>query len=124
MLAPLPASSAPKPKRREKLDLAPIQPLLDSIQASWSPTQIWLFGSRARGTATPQSDWDLLVVVSDELAPSLEADPRVVWRLQRQARVRSDVIPCGQSDFESASEVPNLLAYEAKQHGVLIYERA
>lgn len=124
MLAPLPTSTAPKPKRRKKLDLAPIQPLLDAIQAAWDPAQIWLFGSRARGTATPQSDWDLLVVVSDELAPSLEADPLLVWRVQRQVRVRADLIPCGQSDFVIASEIPNLLAYEAKHHGVLIYGHA
>jgi predicted nucleotidyltransferase len=130
MLAPSPKPKtrpkldlAPKPKRAKKLDLAPILPLLDLIRASWDPHQVWLFGSRARGTATPQSDWDLLVVVPDDLAPALE-DPLVPWRLTRQARARADVIPCGERDFKAAAEVPNLLSYEAKHHGILLYERA
>ena len=32
---------------------------------------LWLFGSRARGDARPDSDYDLLVVV-DEVSPDLE----------------------------------------------------
>lgn len=40
--------------------------------------EIWLFGSKARGEATPDSDLDLLVVVRD-LAPSIR------WRIREIA---------------------------------------
>ncbi len=35
------------------------------IQARWNPARIVLFGSRAKGTARPTSDFDLLVVMDD-----------------------------------------------------------
>jgi predicted nucleotidyltransferase len=31
----------------------------------YDPRGVWLFGSRARDTARPQSDWEILVVVDD-----------------------------------------------------------
>ena len=39
--------------------------LLDPVVASVDPVEVWLFGSRARGEARPDSDWDLYVVVDD-----------------------------------------------------------
>lgn len=105
------------------IDLQPIQGLLRLIEEAWQPQAIWLFGSRARGQAHDDSDWDLLVVVPDELAARLEAEPLAGWELRRQARVRADVIACGASDFREGAKVPNTLAYEATHAGRLIYER-
>lgn len=39
--------------------------LLDSVIRHLDPIEVWLFGSRARGDARPDSDWDLYVVVDD-----------------------------------------------------------
>ncbi|MFH0793168.1 MAG: nucleotidyltransferase domain-containing protein [bacterium] len=39
--------------------------------------EIWLYGSRARGDAAPDSDWDLLVVVDGDVDDVRE---RRVWR--------------------------------------------
>jgi predicted nucleotidyltransferase len=55
--------AVPTPPRH--VDVAPIQMLLDRIVSRWRPKQVWLFGSRARGDSTPESDWDLFVVVDD-----------------------------------------------------------
>ena len=35
----------------------------DRLVVSLQPEAIWLFGSRARGEAGPDSEWDLLVIV-------------------------------------------------------------
>lgn len=104
------------------LDLSPIQVLLRLIEETWAPLTIWLFGSRARGQARADSDWDLLVVVPDEVAAQIGADPLAGWNLRRRAGVRADVIVCGESDFREGSKVPNTLAYEAAHEGILIYE--
>ncbi len=88
----------------------------------WAPEQIWLFGSRARGDAGPESDWDLLVVVPDGLSDSA-LDPVVAWRLQRESGVSADLVLCRASDFREDRTTPNTLAFEAAHRGVLLYER-
>jgi len=103
------------------IDLAPAWPLLDRVLREWEPEQVHLFGSRARGHANPDSDWDFLVVVPE--ASVAAADPLVPWRLRSDTGVRADVIVYSSHDFEAERAVPNTLAYEAASGGVALYER-
>ncbi len=64
---------------------SPLDTLVARIVDAWSPAQIWLFGSRARGDAQDYSDWDLLVVLPDSYPGDL--DPIETWRIGREARV-------------------------------------
>lgn len=82
---------------------------------------MWLFGSRARGDARPWSDWDLLVVVPDDVDERL-LDPRCAFRLQKGSGVYADVIPCLASEFQESRSVVNTICYAAASEGVLIYE--
>ncbi len=116
MSQPLPP---PLDARGQAIDLAPISRLLDLIEQAWHPKAVWLFGSRARGRAHEESDWDLLVVAPD--GESAIDDVRAGWFMARKAQVRSDVILCGASEFEDARETVNTLAYEATHFGVVIY---
>src|SRR6478609_3404204 len=77
-------------RKGRTIDLAPAWPLLHRVLRDWSPERIQLFGSRARGEAHPDSDWDILVVVPE--ASSATADPLVPWRLRRDSGVRADVV--------------------------------
>lgn len=104
------------------IDLSPTTPLLTRILDSWRPDQIWLFGSRARGSATGASDWDFLVVVPDDLSDDA-LDPLVAWEMRRRSGVLADIIPCRTMEFHEDSSTPNTLAYEAAKQGVLVYER-
>jgi len=106
-----------------EVDTAPIAALLRLIVEAWEPEAIWLFGSRARGTAGVDSDWDLLAVVPDEVAERGATDPLAGWELARRAGARADVVATAASDFDDGEKVPNTLAYEAAHHGVLLYER-
>lgn len=36
--------------------------------------QVWLYGSRARGTAKPDSDWDLLILLNQSRVTSKDED--------------------------------------------------
>jgi predicted nucleotidyltransferase len=103
------------------IDVAPIQLLLDRIVSRWHPQQVWLFGSRARGDSTPESDWDLFVVVDDN-ADDEELDPGVGRRLRRECGVRADVIPWRASEFTEFRRTPNTLAYSVANEGVLLQE--
>lgn len=104
------------------IDVTAIEPLLDRIVARWHPQQVWLFGSRARGDATPDSDWDLFVVVDDGIEDD-ELDPRIGRLLRRECRVRADVIPWHASEFTEFRDTPNTLAYSVARDGVLLHER-
>ena len=104
------------------VDVSAIRVLLERIIAHWHPQQVWLFGSRARGDATPESDWDLFVVVDDGTADA-ELDPGVGRRLRRECGVRADVIPWRASEFAAFRRTPNTLAYSVASDGVLLHER-
>ena len=101
--------------------MVPAWPLLNRMLREWAPEQIQLFGSRARGDANPDSDWDILVVVPE--ASFVAADPLVPWRLRRDSGVRADIIVYSSREFEAERDVPNTLAYEAASAGVALYER-
>lgn len=103
------------------IDLAPALPLLERVLREWAPARIQLFGSRARGDANRDSDWDFLVVVPE--ASSASVDPLVPWRLRRDTGVRADVVVYTAADFEAERAVPNTLAFEAASAGVALYER-
>lgn len=99
-----------------------IRALRRRIVEAWDPEQVWLFGSRARSSTDTESDWDLLVVVPDEIEESA-VDPVSAWRLRKHAGVRADIVPCRASDFREDRTTPNTLAFEASTRGQLLYER-
>jgi predicted nucleotidyltransferase len=107
---------------RPAIDLSSIELLLGEIEAAFQPEQVWLFGSRARGDARPESDWDLFVVVPDA-SPDAMLNPLVAWRLAKKAGVCADVIPCRASDFRDSRDTVNTLAYTIARDGVLVRER-
>jgi predicted nucleotidyltransferase len=109
--------------RDANIDLGPIRSVLARVIDRWQPLQIWLFGSRARGAARPDSDWDLLAIVPDCPDPADFDDPLTVWRVKREPGVSSDLVVYRASDFEADKTVPNTLAYSTKLDGVLVYER-
>jgi len=56
----------------------------------YHPERVYLFGSVARGDASPDSDYDLMVVVPDEAPPELQSSKAacaVLWELRMPADV-------------------------------------
>lgn len=105
----------------EALDVRPIDHLLVRIVDEFRPIEIRLFGSRARGESSASSDWDLFVVVPDDLEAA--DDLFAGYRLRRETRTRADIVLCPLAEFREDRDTPNTLAYEAVHHGVVIYER-
>ena len=86
--------------RGRTLDARPIEVLLERMIIELRPVEIRLFGSRARGDASAASDWDLFVVVPDDLEAA--DDLFVGYRLRRETRTRADIILCPLSEFIEA----------------------
>jgi predicted nucleotidyltransferase len=94
--------------------------LLSRIIEAMRPDQIWLFGSRARGGARANSDWDLLVVLPDD-ATDDDLDLMRAWQTVRDLRIPADVIPVRRSEFEEARDHAGTLVRTVVGEGKQIY---
>jgi len=82
-------------------------------------TGILLFGSRARGDARPDSDYDLLIVY-DGPHPHREAKLQVRRRF-RLPSFSMDLFVMSSTDFARRRNVPNSMAREASENGVVCF---
>ncbi|QGG89878.1 hypothetical protein GH983_05115 [Agrobacterium sp. MA01] len=96
-----------------------LQTLLARIDAACNPIEVILYGSRARGDANAQSDWDLKVIVSDD-APETVMSPLFGWRLQEGSGVHADVSVARLSEFQADLEVANSAASHIVDDGILL----
>jgi len=96
--------------------------LLHRVIARLNPRRVILIGSRARGEADSDSDWDLIVVVDDDVA-----DERIGWRALDEARRgfagAVDLLPCREAAFRRRAGVVGSLPWIAATHGVVVYQR-
>lgn len=105
-------------------DLEIAQKLRDLVlQADGSRVRrIILFGSRARGEARPDSDFDLLIVVRN-IAPGEKRSYRLaLYRAFQGAGVAAEPWVMDEEEFEETRGVIGGLAYPAWKEGVLLYE--
>jgi uncharacterized protein len=94
--------------------------LLDRIVPALAPEAVYLFGSRARGEETADSDYDLLVVVPDETPAETMCLTRTC-ALSRGTGIPADVIACRRSWFEQGRDQVGTLSYKAVREGILIH---
>jgi len=96
--------------------------LLKSIVEVYAPRRVVLFGSRARGDATADSDIDVVVVLDDDAPPEA-----LSWRRRNAARDGYtgpvDIIPCREKVLTDRARAPGSFAATVLSEGVVIYER-
>jgi predicted nucleotidyltransferase len=97
--------------------------LLQRVVQHLDPIRIFVFGSRASGTVHQDSDWDLLVVVDDNIAPE-RIGWQAVYDARRGIRGAIDLIPFRDSNFRRRERIIGSLPWIVCNHGVLIYERS
>jgi len=102
------------------IELSPIKSLIALIREHCNPVSVWLFGSRAKGVAREDSDWDLLVVLPDDTPEEEMFDEFPPSRLRRLTKVNADIVYCNDTEFAEATSVPNTLAYEVARSGLVI----
>ncbi len=81
--------------------------------------QIFLFGSRARGEAGPDSDWDFYVLVEGDLA--FAQRQQLLTEIKRdlaRLHIPNDVILRSAQQFHRTKNSPGHLAYDVAREGV------
>lgn len=87
---------------------------------AYQPNRLYLFGSVARETGGPDSDYDLLVVVPDD-APAERRQSRLAYVALRGTGVAADVLVCTQSYFDDRLELHASLPSTIVREGVLLH---
>ena len=90
------------------------------LVAAYRPERIYLFGSRARDEAGPDSDLDLLVIVPDDAAPE-RCRSRLAYEVLRGTGVATDVLVWTRSYFERRRSVPASLPALVHREGKLLH---
>jgi HEPN domain-containing protein len=96
--------------------------LVKQIVAKVDPVAIYLFGSRARGDASEDSDYDLMIVIPDERMT------RQIWDDLEEARRGADLgvelIPARAGGFAEWRHEVGTLSFEVSNDGIRLYPRS
>jgi predicted nucleotidyltransferase len=100
--------------------------LVERIVKEADPEQVYLFGSRARGTATETSDLDLLVVEREDFGPerSRRSEMARLWRLLAGFRVPKDILVYSSDEVRRWRGARNHVIAHALREGRLLYDRS
>jgi len=87
---------------------------------AYGPELVYLFGSRARGEGGPDSDYDILLVVSDGVPPERRRS-RLAYRALRGTAVAVDVVVVTRSAFEERLHLEASLPATVRREGRLLH---
>lgn len=90
------------------------------LVAAYEPEQIFLFGSRARGDAGPDSDYDLLLVVPDHAPPERKRS-KLAYRVLWGTGTAADVLVWTRSAFDSRVHLASSLPATVMREGKLLH---
>lgn len=105
-------------KNPEKQDI--LKEIVRRLIKAYDPSQIYLFGSFARGEEQVDSDFDLLVIVPDDA--SLERQKsRLAYHSLRGTGIAADVLVFTKSAFNQRLHLKASLPSIVKDEGKLLY---
>lgn len=94
----------------------------ESLATATGAQRIVLFGSRARRTATADSDMDLLIIV-DNSADATGAG-HAGYRALGLHSTPIDLLVMRAVDYAESLQVPGTVAFDVARDGLVVYDRA
>ena len=101
----------------------PLAAAVAHLRAVAPVERVILFGSRARGDHDDDSDWDLCVLLDDDIPAGLYT-PGALWRAVRDLGVAIQVVPMRRRVFEMSRRDVNALAHDVAEDGIVLYDKA
>ncbi len=95
--------------------------MVERIVKRFAPEKIILFGSHATGRAGPDSDVDLLIVMTPNRSKA-EQELDILKALRRY-RVPKDIIVTTPEDFAWRRKIPGTIERPAARAGRVLYEK-
>ena len=107
------------------IDDTELRRIVEVIVAEFVPTQVILFGSRARGDARPESDFDVLVVMPNgtHRLRTGQAIYRALGKIRGRAR-GVDIVVVTDGEFERGREDLGTITRAAYREGRGLYRSA
>jgi len=94
--------------------------MVSRLATAFNPEAIYLYGSRARGEAREDSDYDLLMVVSASSLPRYRRNQQA-FRVLCGLGVSKEVMVLTREEFEAKKTVICSLAATVSREGKLLY---
>jgi predicted nucleotidyltransferase len=87
---------------------------------AYHPLRVYLFGSAARGDAGADSDYDFMIVVSDDAPPELQ-DSRTGYRALSGLGIAKDILVWTRNEFDRRLPLKASLPSTIVEEGKLLY---
>lgn len=113
---PRPGAARPGAPRHDAVLAEIVRRLVEAYQ----PQRVYLFGSKARGDAGVDSDYDLLVVVPDDALPE-QRRSRLGYERLWGVTAAADVVVWTATDFDSRTHLRASLPATVLREGTLLY---
>ena len=99
---------------------ARLQDIVRRLVDAYHPDRVYLFGSRARGDAAADSDYDLLLVVPDD-ASAERSRGRLAYECLWETGAAADVLVWRRTAFESRLHLPASLPATVLREGRILH---
>jgi len=97
-----------------------LEEIVRRLVRAYEPEKIFLFGSRAREEAGPDSDFDLMVLVSDQ-APPEKRRSRLAYQVLRGTGFPADILVWTRKTFDERIHLQASLPAAVMREGKLLY---
>ena len=100
----------------------PLKLVVDRLARSTDAEMIILFGSRARGDAGAESDWDICVLLPDTIKPGQFTSVNL-WPLVSGLGIAVQIYPIRQSVFLQKRNAINSVSHDIDRDGIILYQK-
>ncbi|MGC1306048.1 MAG: nucleotidyltransferase domain-containing protein [Phormidesmis sp.] len=100
-------------------DQSILQQFADKVRLHIPDAQIWVFGSRARGDAQPDSDMDICVVAGEMNAKHRNIVSYAAWEVGFENELFLQTLKYSREQFENSPRVSSPLLRAIRQEGIL-----
>lgn len=111
-----------KPARMERFEVTDprLAEVVRRLAEAYQPERIYLFGSHARGDADPDSDYDLLLVVPDEVPPERRRS-KLAYEVLWGTGTAADVLVWTRTRFDARAHLQASLPATVLREGKLLH---